>query len=160
MGRKYKPDNIVSNPQEYVNIGYRNSNSTQTPPFVCVLFSSYLCHCTLITAPHLHVSVVSIFFSQQWANILTTKISAFAAGRSYIHSLQTATAVTRPYNSKCAPWVCDNRAFDGNAGPFGPPKPGVSTSAHCFINNWQRQTNQNNLLPTAKCWSSLTPVNH
>lgn len=24
MGRKYKPDNIVSNPQEYVSIGYWN----------------------------------------------------------------------------------------------------------------------------------------
>lgn len=103
---------------------------------------------------------VHLFFTQQWANILTTDIGAIAPGRAISPLTQQPQPRSWPYNTECAPGVCDNRVFDGNAGPFGPPKPGVSTSAHCLINNWQRQTNQNNLLPTAKCWSSLTPVNH
>lgn len=100
------------------------------------------------------------FFTQRWANFLTTDISAIAWGRATTTVPQWTQPRSRPYNTERAPGVCDNRVFDGNAGPFGPPKPGVSTSARCLINNWQRQTNQNNLVPTAKCWSSLTPVNH
>lgn len=71
-----------------------------------------------------------------------------------LHPLwEKKTAVRTPQllKSQCGPRVCDNRVCDGNAGPFGPAKPGVSTSAHRLINNWQRQTNQNNLLPAAKC---------
>lgn len=83
MGRKYKPDNEPPGVRKYWLL-----ESTQTLPFVCSILSSYFCHYTLITAPQLHVSVVSIlFFSQQWANSLTTKISVIAAGLSYIHSL-------------------------------------------------------------------------
>ena len=66
-------------------------------------------------------------------------------------SRNSSSQDSSPFKTECGPRVCDNRVRDGNAGPFGPPKPGVSTSAHCLINNWQRQTNQNNLLPTAKC---------
>ena len=72
-------------------------------------------------------------------------------GACYIHCQRTASQDLSPLYTECGPRVCDKRVCDGNAGPFGPPKPGVSTSDHCLINNWQRQTNQNDLLPTAKC---------
>lgn len=86
-----------------------------------------------------------------WANILTTEITAVAPGHATSTLREHQQSRLQPFKTQCGPRVCDNWVCDGNAGPFGPPKPGVSTSDHCLINNWQRQTNQNNLLPTAKC---------
>lgn len=134
-------------------------------PFLCEGFipaprrADLLSCCKATPSALFHAEVIHVV----WANILPANAAAAAApGRTAVHPLpgNSSRQECSHWVGGCGPLACDSRACDGNAGPFGPPKPGVSTSAHCLINNWQRQTNQNNLLPAAKCWSSLTPVNH
>lgn len=85
-----------------------SASAQALPAVVCSIWSSYFCHCALVTAPQLHVSVMSIFFNTAVSQYPHNRDQRRGPGACYIHSL---SQLRQPRLGRTTPNVLPGRVI-------------------------------------------------